>query len=85
MQMLGQVYQEELAENSGKHPHFGMSTVLDLASRLWLRGRAMERGQPGNAAFYAQVPPPFANFSKDLQRSIGMSILLCQIHKLRMN
>ena len=67
MQMLGQVYHEEVAENGGKHPHFGMSTVLDLASKLWLRGRAMERGTAGNAALYAQVP----SFSKDLQHLVA--------------
>ena len=53
--MLGQVYQEEMAQNGGKRPHFRMSTVLDLACKLWLNGRAIEQGKVGSNAAYAQV------------------------------
>lgn len=53
--MLGQIYQEEVAENGGKRPHLGKSVVLNLASKLWLRARALERGRNGNAASHAQV------------------------------
>lgn len=55
LQMLGQAYQEVITENGNKPPHFGMSTVLDLASKLWLKSRALERGKTLNPAFSAQV------------------------------
>ena len=53
--MLGQAYQEVVMENGNKPPHFGMSTMLDLASKLWLKTRALERGKGLNPAFYVQV------------------------------
>ena len=40
MQMLGEAFREEEAANGGRMPAFTLSTIADLASRLWLKARA---------------------------------------------
>jgi len=38
--MLGEAYREEVAANGGRMPSLSLSTIADLASRLWLKARA---------------------------------------------
>lgn len=40
MQMLGEAFREEVVANGGRLPAFSLSTIADIASRLWLMARA---------------------------------------------
>ena len=54
MQMLGEAFREEAAANGGRMPAFTLSTLADLASRLWLKARAW-KGMGPQQGFNPQV------------------------------
>lgn len=53
--MLGEAFREEVAANGGRLPALTLSTLADLASRLWLKARAWKGLGPTQQGLNPQV------------------------------
>lgn len=55
MQMLGEVFKEEVAANGGKLPPLGVKTLVRLAGRLWVKRKIFHGKQKLGGLFGIQV------------------------------